>query len=117
MMDLQGGAVFTSAEIEGEEYLPNKGVFFSNVLGKKSGHPFGFYLGRIQPGCGIAREVHSATSETVYVLEGSAMGLVGDKEVPLAAGQMMHVERNVPHGLRNVGASTLRFLVIGHPDF
>ncbi len=116
-MELQGGAVFTPAEIKGEEYLPNKGVFLSNMFGKKTGHAFGFYLGRIEPGCGIARELHADTSETVYVLRGEAMGLLGDREVPLKAGQAMHVQKNVPHGIRNTGTSTLEILVIGNPDF
>ena len=117
MTSLRGGAVFTPAEIEGAEYLPNKGVFLSNMFGKKTGHAFGFYLGRIEPGCGIAGEIHAATSETVYVLRGEAVGLVGEQEVPLRAGQAMHVEKNVHHGIRNVGSSTLEILVIGNPDF
>ena len=39
--ELRGGAVFTPAEIKGEEYLPNKGVFLSNMFGKQTGHAFG----------------------------------------------------------------------------
>jgi mannose-6-phosphate isomerase-like protein (cupin superfamily) len=117
MSDLRGGAVFTPAEIQGDEYLPNKGVFLSNMLGKETGHPFGFYLARIEPGCAIAREVHAETAETIYVLKGQAVGLCGDREVPLAVGQVLHVEKNVPHGIRNVGSGVLEFLVIGTPDF
>jgi quercetin dioxygenase-like cupin family protein len=117
MQELRGGAVFTPAQIAGDEYLPNKGVFLSNVFGKKTGHAFGFYFGRIERGCGIARETHAETSETVYVLAGDAIGIVGDQEVPLRAGQAMHVEKNVPHGIRNAGASILEILVIGNPDF
>jgi mannose-6-phosphate isomerase-like protein (cupin superfamily) len=117
MSQLRGGAVYTPAEIAGEEYLPNKGVFLSAMFGKETGHAFGFYLGRVEPGCGIAREVHSETSETIYVLKGQAVGLCGEQEVPLSPGQVLHVQKNVPHGIRNVGSSTLEFLVIGNPDF
>ncbi len=114
---LDGGAVFDSKKIPGEEYLPNRGVFLSGMLGKGSGDAFGFYRGRMGPGCEIAREIHPETSETVYILAGDAAGLVGEKTVPLKAGDVLHVDKNVPHGLRNVGTTELEFLVIGHPDF
>ena len=71
----------------------------------------------LQPGCAIARENHPETSETVYILDGEAVGLVGDREVALRAGQVLHVDKNVPHGLRNSGRTELRVLIIGHPDF
>lgn len=112
-----GGVVFNAPETKANEYLPNKGVWLAGMLGKDRGDAFGLYHGRIEPGCAIAREIHSETSETVYVLKGQAMGLIGDVEMPLHAGQVMHVAKNVHHGIRNVGSDTLEILVIGHPDF
>jgi uncharacterized cupin superfamily protein len=112
-----GGVVFTAPEVTASEYLPNKGVWLAGMLGKTQGDAFGLYHGRIEPGCGIAREIHSETSETVYVLKGEAVGLIGDTEMPLKAGQVMHVAKNVHHGIRNAGTDTLEILVIGHPDF
>ena len=114
---LQGGAVFTAKERPFSEYLPNQGVFLHNMLGKARGDAFGLYFGRLEPGAEIRREVHPATSETVYVLSGQAVGLCGTEEVPLSAGQVLHVEKNVPHGLRNTGDRTLEVLIVGHPDF
>jgi len=117
MTTMEGGVTFTVKDVEASEYLPNKGVFLAGMLGKARGDGFGLYFGRMEPGCAIAREIHPETSETVYVLSGSAMGLCGDKEVPLGPGQVLHVDKNVPHGLKNVGSGVLEFLVIGHPDF
>ena len=114
---LSGGTVFTAPAVTPSEYLPNRGVFLAGMLGKDRGDAFGFYFGRMDPGCEIAREIHPATSETVYILKGEAIGLCGDAEIPLAPGQVLHVDKNVPHGLRNAGATVLEFLVIGHPDF
>lgn len=114
---LEGGSLFTADQVEASEYLPNKGVFLGRMLGKTRGDGFGLYKGRMEAGCEIAREVHPETSETVYILSGEAVGLVGDREVPLQAGQVLHVEKNVHHGLRNAGTGPLEFLVIGHPDF
>jgi quercetin dioxygenase-like cupin family protein len=117
MSKLDGGEVFSSGEVAGDEYLPNHGVFLAQMLGKARGHGLGLYRGRMEPGCEIAREIHPETSETVYILSGSALGIVGEQEIPLSAGQVLHVEKNVHHGLRNVGSDQLEFLVIGHPDF
>jgi mannose-6-phosphate isomerase-like protein (cupin superfamily) len=114
---LEGGSLFTASEIEASEYLPNKGVFLAQMLGKPRGDGFGFYKGRMDPGCEISREIHPETSETVYILSGQAVGVVGDREIPLGPGQVLHVDKNVHHGLRNVGSGELEFLVIGHPDF
>ncbi len=115
--DIQGGVFFDSNTVEGDEYLPNEGVFLAGMLGKSRGDAFGLYRGRIQPGSEIAKEIHPDTSETIYVLSGTALGIVEDREIPLTAGQVLHVDKNVHHGLRNVGSDVLEFLVIGHPDF
>lgn len=117
MEQLHGGTVFTAIETPGSEYLPNKGVFLRGMLTRDRGDAFGFYRGTIEPGSAIAREIHAATTETIYILEGDAVGLVGEREVPLHRGQVLHVEKNVPHGIKNVGTGKLEILVIGNPDF
>lgn len=117
MTKLDGGVVFDSKQQPAEEYLPNEGVFLAQMLGKQRGDDFGFYRGRIEPGAGIAREIHPDTSETVFVLSGQAVGFIDDQEVELGAGQLMHVDKNRHHGIRNVGDGVLEILVIGHPDF
>jgi len=114
---IQGGAKFRASEVETSEYLPNKGVFFGGILSRSRGDGFGFYFGRIQPGSAIAKEIHPASTETVFVLSGKAVGIVGEQEVPLSPGDVLHVHRNVPHGLRNDGSETVEILVIGNPDF
>jgi mannose-6-phosphate isomerase-like protein (cupin superfamily) len=114
---IEGAVVVDSAREEASEYLPNKGVFLAQLLGKASGQDFGFYRGTMQPGCEISREMHPETKETIFILSGQALGIVGEQQVPLGPGQMLHVHNTVPHGLRNVGSTALEFLVIGNPDF
>lgn len=115
--ELNGGVFFDSNETQGDEYLPNRGVFLAGMLGKERGDAFGLYRGRIEPGCEISTEIHPDTSETIYVLSGRAVGFVEDQEIPLKPGQVMHVDKNVHHGIRNVGDDLLEIIVIGHPDF
>lgn len=114
--ELDGGAVIELSEVEASEYLPNEGVFLAGIIGKDRAG-FGLYRGTMRVGCEISREIHPETSETVYILSGAAVGVVGDVEVPLGPGQVLHVDKNVHHGLRNVGDEPLEFLVIGQPDF
>ncbi len=114
---LQGGRLTTMAQVAPDEYLPNRGVFLAQILGRGSGHPFGLYRGTIEPGCQIARELHDETSETVVILKGEACALVADREHFLGEGQVLHVDKGVHHGLRNVGKGVLEFMLIGHPDF
>ncbi|KYG03492.1 hypothetical protein BE18_17480, partial [Sorangium cellulosum] len=95
---IDGAVVLTAADEDATEYLPNRGVFFAQLLGKGLGQAFGFYKGTMEPGCEISRELHTETSETIYILSGKALGIVGDREVPLGPGQMMHVDKNVHHG-------------------
>ena len=114
---IQGAVKFRTSEVEATEYLPNKGVFLGGMLSRRRGDGFGLYFGRIQPGSEIVREVHPEATETVFVLSGKAIGVVGEQEIPLAPGEVLHVHRNVPHGIRNAGTETLEILVIGNPDF
>jgi mannose-6-phosphate isomerase-like protein (cupin superfamily) len=115
--ELHGAVKFEARAVEASEYLPNQGVFLAGMLGKARGDGLGFYFGRMKPGCAISREIHPETSETVYILSGRALGRVEDQEVPLGPGEVLHIDRNVHHGLENVGDVELEFLVIGHPDF
>ena len=117
MQGLKGAVKVFAPAAHASEYLPNEGVYLAGLLGRERGDAFGLYFGRIAPGKAIHREIHPSTTETVYVLRGRALARVEDQEVPLAAGEMLHVDKNVHHGIENVGDDTLEFLVIGHPDF
>lgn len=114
---IPGAATFTVSELDAPEYAPNDGVFLAGILGKGRGDAFGLYRGRMEPGCAIAREIHPETSETVYILAGEAVATVEDESVRLGPGQVIHIDKNVHHGLENVGDGVLEFIVIGHPDF
>jgi mannose-6-phosphate isomerase-like protein (cupin superfamily) len=53
----------------------------------------------------------------MYVLSGEAVGLLGEHEVPLKAGQVLHIDKNVSHGIRNAGTGTLELLIIASPPY
>jgi mannose-6-phosphate isomerase-like protein (cupin superfamily) len=110
--------IFSPQRMPMVPYPSSKGVAFASVLGKKRGDKIGLYYGEIEPGREIVLEVHDKTTETIYILRGKAVAF--DKkgqEVPMGAGQILHIPTTIHHGLRNVGTSKLKILVIGSPDY
>ena len=70
----------------------------------------------LPPGLSTGLHVHHVQEETFYVLEGefSIAGADHNNQV-VQAGDTVHIPADEPHGYRNVGASTGRFLAILAP--
>lgn len=65
----------------------------------------------VQPGGHTPRHFHDYEHE-VYVLAGKGTILDGDKELPLAAGDVLFVAPNDVHQFRNTGHEPMRFLCL-----
>ena len=64
-----------------------------------------------EPGQVTELHIHPENAHCIYILEGSGEVLYQDKPpVPIKAGQIWIVPRNVWHGLRNTGATRLSYL-------
>lgn len=63
----------------------------------------------IDPGKRIGRHTHDA-DETILLLSGSALAVVGQEEAEVAAKTVVHVPAYSPHDVRNVGAEPLRLV-------
>lgn len=59
--------------------------------------------------------VHPHTDETFYLASGEATFLLGDREVPVAAGSMVFVPRGTRHTVWNSGEDHLRGLILISP--
>jgi quercetin dioxygenase-like cupin family protein len=66
-------------------------------------------LFELEPGSALASHTDSA-EEVLLVLEGEGEAQVGDESGRLRAGQVAIVPALAPHGIRNVGETTLRVL-------
>jgi quercetin dioxygenase-like cupin family protein len=66
-------------------------------------------LFELDPGNALATHTDSA-EEILLVLAGEGEAHVGDETARLAAGEMAVVPAMAPHGIRNVGDTTLRVL-------
>ena len=66
-------------------------------------------LFELEPGSALASHTDSA-EEVLLILEGEGEAQVGDESGHLRAGQVAIVPALAPHGIRNVGETTLRVL-------
>ncbi len=64
----------------------------------------------IAPGEECTRHVHQGKSETWLVIAGTGVTHVGESEYDIGPGDMIVTPPGTPHGLRNTGASPLRFV-------
>jgi len=70
----------------------------------------------VLPGCGTPLHRHRP-AETFYVLEGRFAIARGDhSELIAEAGDTVHIPGDEPHGYRNAGSQTGRFLVVLAPS-
>lgn len=70
----------------------------------------------VHPGKGHDRHRHPESDEVIYVLSGTGEQTVGEGPAfPVAAGDVVHVPRDVPHSTFNTGWSTLELVVVYAP--
>jgi quercetin dioxygenase-like cupin family protein len=64
----------------------------------------------VPPGLGPPKHKHTREDEHYFFLEGDFVVSVGDETVTATAGTFLHLPRNIPHGLINVGETEGSFL-------
>ena len=96
-------------------------VWFLNTLtvvkasAKQTGNAFSLIEMLAPVGPASPYHVHRAEDETFYVLEGQLEIISGERRVTGGPGSYMFLPRNIPHGIRVVGTSPARFLVLTTP--
>ena len=72
-------------------------------------------LNAFEPGQEHALHAHAGMDKVYHVLEGRGVFLLEDRELPMAAGEMLVAPEGVPHGIRNTGDERLLVLAILAP--
>jgi quercetin dioxygenase-like cupin family protein len=92
------------------------GARFRCLIGEQDGAPsFTMRQFEIAPGGCTPKHAHGHEHE-VFILEGAAVVLMGDREHALRSGTAVFVPPNVVHQFRNTGSGPLKFLcLIPHP--
>jgi mannose-6-phosphate isomerase-like protein (cupin superfamily) len=72
-------------------------------------------LNAFEPGQSHALHAHQGMDKVYQVVEGSGLFLLGDRELPMTAGDLLVAPEGVPHGVRNTGTGRLLVLAILAP--
>ncbi|MCK4452615.1 MAG: cupin domain-containing protein [Anaerolineae bacterium] len=94
-----------------------EGITIRWVIGRPEGAPnFAMRVIEFQPGAVFETHQHPFEHE-IFVLEGEGVVEGPGGEVPMRPGVALYVPPDEPHGYRNTGEGTLRFIcVIPHPE-
>jgi oxalate decarboxylase/phosphoglucose isomerase-like protein (cupin superfamily) len=72
----------------------------------------------LQPGKGHTRHNHPGTEEILYVVSGEGKQMIdidGEKWEPVAAGDLVHIPRDIFHATINTGWEPLKLIAIYSP--
>jgi mannose-6-phosphate isomerase-like protein (cupin superfamily) len=72
-------------------------------------------LNAFEPGQAHALHAHAGMDKMYFVLEGSGLFLLNDRELPMQAGDLLVAPEGVPHGVRNTGSARLLVLAVLAP--
>ena len=72
-------------------------------------------LNCFEPGQAQQAHAHAGADKLYLVLEGSGEFSVGDERRTLAAGDLLHVPENLPHGVANTSNARLVTLIVIAP--
>lgn len=114
--------IVTKAEIEAYEgidkthFLNENARRINKSLGDLTGLTgLGFHIIEIQPGYESTElHLHHHEDECVYILEGEAEAIIGDRTYPVKAGDFIGYRAGgEPHALKNTGGTLLKCIVVG----
>jgi quercetin dioxygenase-like cupin family protein len=78
---------------EGEHLIRNAGSIFIKVDPTKGSHNMALGTQQLPIGRGIAVHQHREADEALFVLEGTAFGILGDRRIPIEKGSAIYVPR------------------------
>lgn len=73
-------------------------------------------LNAFEPGQEHALHAHAGQDKLYHVIEGEGRFLLADRDLEMKAGDLLVAPENVPHGIRNTGASRLLVLAVLAPS-
>lgn len=71
-----------------------------------------FMLAELEPGASVGYHVHTAESESYYILSGEGMYNDDGENIPVKAGDVTFTPDGHGHGIENTGAEPLKFIAL-----
>jgi mannose-6-phosphate isomerase-like protein (cupin superfamily) len=100
---------------EGEHLIRNAGNIFIKVDPSKGSNNMALGTQQLPVGRGIAVHQHQEADEVLFVLEGTGLGILGDKRMPIEKGSAMYIPKGVWHGVENPDNELLLLWVVAPP--
>ena len=85
------------------------------VTGEQSGGAYFILEAFVPPGGGPPPHIHEREEECFYLLAGHLTMILGDQQIPVAAGDFVQVARGTVHTFVNDGENVARMLAIFSP--
>src|SRR5262245_28598838 len=95
-----------------KRYYFDVGIGSVCLSGEDTGGGFCLLEVSLAAGIGVPRHTHTREDETYYVTSGELEVTVGNEMFVLRAGDTLIAPRNIPHKLRNSGATTNPYLLV-----
>jgi quercetin dioxygenase-like cupin family protein len=70
---------------------------------------------RVPPGCEVGWHAHATQVETVYLLAGQAVLVIGTGEAAMTAGSIVAIPAGAEHSLRNIGNEPVELIAFFTP--
>lgn len=86
------------------------GQIWVHVNGDSTNGAFGMWEGLLPPGGSSPIHIHHNEDECVYVMEGTLLFVCGEQRWQSGPGTWVRMPRGVPHGIRAMGDTPVRFL-------
>jgi mannose-6-phosphate isomerase-like protein (cupin superfamily) len=86
------------------------GQIWVHVNGDSTGGTFGMWEGLLPPGGSSPIHIHHNEDECVFVMEGTMLFVCGDQQWESGPGTWVRMPKDVPHGIRAMGDTPVRFL-------
>jgi quercetin dioxygenase-like cupin family protein len=100
---------------EGEAYDWRGAEVTLKVAGPATHDQFAVLESRYPGGLTVPEHVHDGEDEAIYVLDGELSGFCDDEQWVAAAGSLIFVPRDRPHGFRVTSPGVARVLVVIGP--
>jgi len=109
------GALIQTAEQEEYPHPLHQRFFLRDVVTALENPNLSVHRGRIEVGGEIVPHPHAHQTETFYILSGTAICTLGERQYPVRAGSCCVAPPGMLHGLKNTGEEPVELLALFTP--
>ncbi len=98
------------------EFFTEEGCFITELHNSADDPAVSVARARVEPG--VRTALHTLTMDERYLIEqGAGLASIGDRSLPVAPGDVVHIPAGTPQRIENTGTTDLVFLCVCTPRF